>query len=284
MSNEPENRHPKTGKHQRNQRPHIHPYYSLVCDSVQTAGPGDTRSKGRRAERPTGVRTGERGPYTRRRDRVTPAEVENMQAAVRFAFSIGHPITHALTIIPNRLEKETTDSFFVTQPPEEATIAFTRKLGGILDRLGLPRVYYWWREHTELAGDHLHVALSLPERYEKRFLKSLAKVIGVPRGNDSPMEGILGGIARSKSDGWLVQRNMRGLQGALGWVRYAAKGLDGSQGATHGKRCGVANAIGQTARAKWHNQRKNGEKCPSFTNPTSPNIHSPDFGWWAKSG
>ena len=203
------------------------------------------------AVRPNGRRAKERKRQPRVRNHLDDREAENLVAAIRFAERVGHPITHFITIIPNRLGEEAKTGGFQELVMEDAVIEFIRRMTGLMDRRDIPRVYAWVRENTIQGGEHLHIGIHIPPENEDSMIDGIAKLLRAPRGCDRDLKPSKGEVARSRKRGWLVQRVLFGLKGALGLADYISKGTEkGAQGWTKGKRCGVARMLDLSAREK----------------------------------
>lgn len=134
---------------------------------------------------------------------------------------------------------------------EDAVIEFMRCLTACMDYRDIPRVYVWVRENTVLGGEHLHIGVHVPDDHEDSIIAGITRILGARRGSDRDLNPIKGEIARSRKRGWLVQRVLFGLKGALGLAEYVSKGTQkGAQGWTSGKRSSVSRMLDVSAREK----------------------------------
>lgn len=148
--------------------------------------------------------------------------------AAHVSTATGYPLTHQLTLTRNALllgERLDGHSLHLS---EAAFISrLWRNLKNMLRKRGLPFIAMRAPEYDARRGQHVHVALHLPEQLTPDLIRVIENLTGAPNDTTtvfSVTERNRGYLARSGCNGWLLQGNRRvGAGGELGLTGYLTK-------------------------------------------------------------
>jgi hypothetical protein len=187
---------------------------------------------------------------------------KRMTTAVIFASSISAPIQTMLTINAAHIQRMGSDSVFDVGHLWDGFRRVLELIRKWLVERGISWACVWVREYTggrnEHHGEHWHIALHVPPRYQNDLAAQVAiwaaEAVGVHDGKKKC-------IARSLTGAWYLSRRKDNVGEYLGKatpktrLRYGHKiknGLrttnkHGGEGPIQGKRYGISNTIGHTA-------------------------------------
>ena len=183
-----------------------------------------------------------RGPYRRPQSQLKPTEVAEIEGAFREATRIGVPLNLAITINLLALKEAGSKTALANKAPNDALYQFRGNLRRFCRKHCVTHAAVWVREVDPVAGEHVHMAMHMPEALEPAFWKFIARYTGVDSSAvlaaDKPEV-----LARSTDTSWLVKR----VFCSAGWLKYMTKGIEGFHGTTVGKRAGCSRNIGKAA-------------------------------------
>ena len=165
-----------------------------------------------------------------------------MEGAVLHAEKVGAPMNLAITINLDDLREAGSQTALARKAPNEALRQFRGDVRRFCRKQKVPHASVWVREVSARAGEHLHMAMHLPDDALPALLAFLTAYTGAV----SSAEGVsckADVLGRSQDTSWLVKRVFQ----PEGWLRYMTKGVDGFQGVTFGKRSGCSRNIGKAA-------------------------------------
>lgn len=155
--------------------------------------------------------------------------------AARVSAAAGYPLTHHLTLTWAALRHgERRDGHCLHLSEPEVVRRLWRNLKHLHRKHGMPFVGMRAPEYDARRGQHLHLALHLPEQLVPDFVQVIERLTGAP--TDTTViftvgERHRGYVARSACHGWLMQENRRvGAGGEVGLAEYAAKSAQKPEG------------------------------------------------------
>lgn len=196
-----------------------------------------------------------RGQYTRETTRVNDATVKELEAAARHAELNGTPLRVAVTINLMALKEAGSCRSLATKPANDALRDLRSNCRRFFRNHNVDYTAIWVRKVDVIAGEHVHLAVHVPDKLMQLFLAFVATYTGVQQGHPEPGMWEAHYIATSSERSWLVAR----IFDTAEWIDYLLKGQDGSQGTVYGKRAGCSRNIGASAQRGYR-----GRRCPSF--------------------
>lgn len=186
-----------------------------------------------------------------------------MTVAVTFASRISTPIQTMLTVNAAHIQRMGSDSVFDVGHLWDGFQRFLELIRKwFVEQRGVPWACVWVREYTggrnEHHGEHWHIALYVPPRYQNELAAQVAiwtdEAVGVHDGKNKC-------IARSLTGAWYLSRRKDNAGEYLGKatpktrLRYGRRikndlrttNKHGGEGPIQGKRYGISNTIGHTA-------------------------------------
>ena len=195
-----------------------------------------------------------------------PLDAEHrMIGAVRFASHVGAPINTLLNINAAHIQRMGSDSVFDVGHLWDGYRALLELLRKWLAHRGITWACIWAREYTggknNHHGEHWHIAIHLPPRYQDKLSAQVAIWTGEAVG---PHDDKKKCIARSISGAWYLNRRPENAGEYLGKatpktrLRYGKRVPNdlrmtrhhGGEGPIEGKRFGISRPIGDTAQRR----------------------------------
>jgi len=188
-----------------------------------------------------------------------------MVGAVRFASHVGAPINTLLTINAAHLQRINSDSVFDVGHLWDGYRDLMELLSKWITYRGITWACIWAREYTggrnEHHGEHWHIALHLPPRYQVELAAQVAIWTGEAVGGS---DGKKKCIARSITGAWYLSRCRDNAGEYLGkatprtrprYGRQVPNNLrltrrSGGEGPIEGKRFGISRPIADTAQRR----------------------------------
>jgi hypothetical protein len=188
-----------------------------------------------------------------------------MVTAIMFASHIGAPINKLLTVNAAHLQRMGSGSIFDIGHLWDGCRDFLELLRKWITNRGIQWACVWAREFTggrnNHHGEHWHIALHLPHRYQNELAAQVAVWTGEAVGaNDGKKKC----IARSATGAWYLSLSNEHAGNYLGKAtpkmrsRYGRQVTNdlrvtrhyGGEGPIQGKRFGISRPIGDTAQRR----------------------------------
>ena len=144
-------------------------------------------------------------------------------AAALAAARNGTPLNLQLTLRWGSLFSAGDALWLRCQPTPERIDTLLQRLRKWLDYRGVPSLYIWVREAAGPEHEHLHIALHLPARYRRDFIRYIAGLTEEPRIRRSHAK-TEGEVARGEAGSWHIAYDTHPQRAGVYLAAYLGKG------------------------------------------------------------